>query len=120
MQIIQRLCDQLLYHCVVVAYEVGLVVVVESVLHLAHLMMRETNSQVGLRMTWLDSQTLLVKFNSCLKVSVELKINQEKNGKKCTYFVFLWQWARLTRIDSNVDEFVSLQRLRAVARFSYA
>ena len=73
MHIIERLGHQLLDHGVVVADEMGLVVVVEGVLDLAHLVVREPDGHVRLRIVWLDRETLLVELDRRFEVSVEIK-----------------------------------------------
>ena len=60
MHVLERLRDQLLNHCVVVADEVRFVIEVEGVLDLSELVVREAKGQVCLWVVRLDCQALLI------------------------------------------------------------
>jgi hypothetical protein len=62
-------------------------------------MVRQSQCQIRLRVVWLDHEALVVEFYGGFEVPIEQRWLRRK-GMFGTYLVFLWQFARFTRIDS--------------------
>jgi hypothetical protein len=87
MNIFQGSSHKLLYHCVIVVDEMGLMVVIQSLLDFADLVVGKADGRKSWGLTWVDRQAPLIYFDRFKEIPKrrKIKINEYESA---TYFCF--------------------------------